>query len=137
MRNISYTQMRAELSDILDAIRNGETVVVTQRGRPDTVLSGSLAESGREPHGNGVSGCQKNPRTYTITGESRSENGKVFHAKSSDGMPKNWQQVQAKRSSEFKTSTSDGRGVAKSSFKDALNKTKVKHAKIIKALEDK
>ena len=37
MKKVSYTQMRAELSDILDALRNGEEVVVTQRGRPDTV----------------------------------------------------------------------------------------------------
>jgi chromosome segregation ATPase len=34
--------MRAELSDILDAIRNGETVIVTQRGKPDTVLCGNI-----------------------------------------------------------------------------------------------
>ncbi len=42
MRRVSYTQMRAELSDILDAIRKGETVIVTQRGKPDTVLCGNI-----------------------------------------------------------------------------------------------
>lgn len=98
MRKVSYTQMRAELSDILDAIRNGETVVVTQRGRPDTVLNGSLVkEAGNER----VSYVSRliTPRGETIYPQA----GKYF----------------------------------KISFDEALSKTKIKHAKIIKALEDK
>jgi septation ring formation regulator EzrA len=34
--------MRSELSDVLDAIRNGESITVTQRGRPDTIINGKI-----------------------------------------------------------------------------------------------
>lgn len=98
MRKISYTQMRAELSDILDAVRNGETIVVTQRGRPDTVLNGALFEEKPEEE-NFIY------KPYII------HKGK---------------HITPKRGSMFKIS-----------FNEALSKTKHKHAKIIKALEDK
>lgn len=39
MKTITYTKMREELSDVLDAIRNGESITITQRGRPDITIS--------------------------------------------------------------------------------------------------
>lgn len=98
MRKISYTQMRAELSDILDAIRNGETIVVTQRGRPDTLLNGALFEENTE-------GSNSILKSYIV------HKGK---------------RITPKKGNYFKIS-----------FNEALSKTKLKHAKIIKALEDK
>ncbi|EMO5715228.1 type II toxin-antitoxin system prevent-host-death family antitoxin [Enterobacter bugandensis] len=99
MRKVSYTQMRAELSDILDAIRNGETVVVTQRGRPDTVLNGSLVLSANE-----------NENVKYVTTITTPSGKKIY--------------------------PSQGK-YFKITFGEALSKTKTKHAKIIKALEDK
>lgn len=100
MKKVSYTQMRAELSDILDALRNGEEVVVTQRGRPDTVLKATVNMQ-----------MQEEEATYffapfiTVKGKKISpKNGGVFKIKT---------------------------------FDEALSRTKSKHSKIIKALEDK
>ncbi|EFJ7595025.1 type II toxin-antitoxin system prevent-host-death family antitoxin [Escherichia coli] len=107
MRKVSYTQMRAELSDILDAIRNGETIVVTQRGRPDTVLNGSLNIEHEHPrrHYSGytvVEGGGKK-RVFGSNNKLELKSGDIVHI----------------------------------SFGEALAKTQKKHAKIIKALEDK
>lgn len=38
MKKITYTQMRSELSSILDDVRNGESIEVTQRGKPNLIL---------------------------------------------------------------------------------------------------
>lgn len=107
MRKVSYTQMRAELSDILDAIRNGETVVVTQRGRPDTVLNGSLNIEHESPrrHYSGYKVVEGSAKTRVFGSDSKLDlkSGDIVHI----------------------------------SFRDALAKTQKKHAKIIKALEDK
>lgn len=107
MRKVSYTQMRAELSDILDAIRNGETVVVTQRGRPDTVLNGSLNIEHEHP--------QRHYAGYTVV----EGNGRARLFGSKRDLPiKSGETIHI-------------------SFDEALAKTQRKHAKIIKALEDK
>lgn len=117
MRKISYTQMRAELSDILDAIRNGETVVVTQRGRPDTVLKGSI-NSGRS--------------VFTESHGERHSSGWTEVLKTSDGRVKF-----VKKASNGQILSEVFTDSTKVSFYDALELTKKKHAKIIKALEDK
>lgn len=111
MRKVSYTQMRAELSDILDAIRNGETVVVTQRGRPDTVLNGSLHIGHIRPFSDYM--------TFTST-KNDSGAGKITLRRA------NGEVVEVSGAKDLKIS-----------FKEALEKTQFKHAKIIKALEDK
>ncbi|EJJ3987694.1 hypothetical protein NI343_003496 [Salmonella enterica] len=38
MKVLSYSRMRAELADVLDCLRNGETVTITQKGKDDLVL---------------------------------------------------------------------------------------------------
>ncbi|SQI42217.1 Antitoxin of toxin-antitoxin stability system [Serratia plymuthica] len=38
MKEITYTRFRADLSQVLDEIRDGETFVVTQRGKEPIVL---------------------------------------------------------------------------------------------------
>ncbi|MEI9743090.1 type II toxin-antitoxin system prevent-host-death family antitoxin [Enterobacter ludwigii] len=113
MRKVSYTQMRAELSDILDAIRNGETVVVTQRGRPDTVLNGSLVHETTNFNSSPVESREHRSEYLVQTIE-----GKWYEMR-----PRG--QINPVRRSK------------KSSFSEALNKTQLKHARIIKALEDK
>lgn len=110
MRKISYTQMRAELSDILDAIRNGETVVVTQRGRPDTVLNGSLQVEHVIPGG-------LNDPHWRLCMTS------VPDKTESSGWHQDLKLIHDT--------------IHKISFDEALQKTQTKHAKIIKALEDK
>lgn len=115
--------MRAELSDILDAIRNGETVVVTQRGRPDTVLNGSTKVEPLKPV--------------------------LFHKRDTTGRPRiNQPSIEISRNSAgqlvYVTKAPNGEILSKTiaagnkvSFSDALSKTQKKHARIIKALEDK
>jgi antitoxin Phd len=105
--------MRAELSDILDAIRNGETVVVTQRGRPDTVLNGSVDYEKK------ITVTKGNKYTIQV---SKTPSGDTCY-------------VTKKPNGEVVTSIYKNTGPV--SFKDALIKTQRKHAKIIKALEDK
>lgn len=43
MKKYTYTNMRTELSDVLDILRSGESVTITQRGKPDVVLQGLSA----------------------------------------------------------------------------------------------
>lgn len=45
MKKITYTQMRSELSDVLERVRLGESFVVTQRGRPDIFIEGHTMTS--------------------------------------------------------------------------------------------
>ncbi|HED1243933.1 TPA: type II toxin-antitoxin system prevent-host-death family antitoxin [Enterobacter bugandensis] len=121
MRKVSYTQMRAELSDILDAIRNGETVVVTQRGRPDTVLSGALAGSENVlPRESSLQQHVPHIKTYLVEGHLK--DGSLYHSNTS---------------AHFTRNRLDSMTLVKTSFSEALKKTQKKHAKIIKALEDK
>lgn len=114
MRKVSYTQMRSELSDILDAIRNGETVVVTQRGRPDTVLNGSLHFE------------HLHPSRYPSSRDQMFEVHKLDESTSITFAAAGDKNIQVFPLESIKVS-----------FKEALNKTQQKHAKIIKALEDK
>lgn len=123
MRKVSYTQMRAELSDILDAIRNGETVVVTQRGRPDTYLNGSTKDEPKKPilfHKRDSAGRAHSGQPFIEV--SRNSAGQVMYvSKAPNG------EILSKVITKGE----------KVSFSDALSKTQKKHAKIIKALEDK
>lgn len=90
MKTISYSKMREELADVLDALRNGESITITQRGRPDITIAAA-----------------QEPRRY-MGRESKNIISMMF------------------------TSTSK-----RVSFDEAKEKTKKKHAGIIKALEDK
>jgi antitoxin Phd len=106
MKKISYTKMREELADVLDMLRNGEDITITQRGRPDitisAVKSGSVTWVGKQmisiPKGN----------AGNVSVKTRKLAGSVL-------------------------SQSSG----KVSFQEAKTKTRMKHAGIIKALEDK
>ncbi|HIE9112526.1 type II toxin-antitoxin system Phd/YefM family antitoxin [Klebsiella variicola] len=109
MRKISYTQMRAELSDILDAIRDGETFVVTQRGKPDTVLNGWR---------------EKNACCHLVDSTMSKE---IKYRECDDDFTKIVPVVGSVIAGTLSTHA----------FEDALKRTKKKHAKIIKALEDK
>ncbi len=108
MKTISYTKMREELADVLDMLRNGEDITITQRGRPDITLSATRATPSP--------GCWVEKRT------SSASRGKGEHYNAL---------TKQLAGSVLKQST------VKVSFQEAKNKTKIKHAGIIKALEDK
>ncbi|HFW4795748.1 TPA: hypothetical protein ACIBS5_001054 [Salmonella enterica subsp. diarizonae serovar 60-67:z35:-] len=38
MKVLSYSRMRAELADVLECLRNGEVVIITQKGKDDLTL---------------------------------------------------------------------------------------------------
>lgn len=42
MKTISYTYMREHLTEVLDALRCGEEITVTQRGKVDVILNANL-----------------------------------------------------------------------------------------------
>lgn len=59
MKTITYTQMRSDLSATLELLRSGESVTVTQRGKPDTVISAKTVDKV-------VSGKEIKPQNKTI-----------------------------------------------------------------------
>lgn len=106
MKVISYTQMRNDLSEILDALRAGEAIVITQRGKPDLMLNGEVIEK-EDPFGEIMS-------PPTLADESGDKHTRVISI-----------------------TYADGNNVVSRNFREALKRTKWKHAKTIKALGDK
>jgi len=97
MKTISYTKMRDDLANVLEMLRSGEPVTVTQRGKPDIVLN-----------------AEAEPAIKSGSWRTAGEN-----------QPKQLITSLTKKMSEGMT------------FEQAKAKTQIKHAHIIKALEDK
>lgn len=110
MKTISYTKMRDELADVLDMLRNGEDITVTQRGRPDIIL---MAKAAPVPKG-----------------EWRAVGEPVERVR--NGITERVTTLRRERVLEVK-----GKNRGYITFDEARLKTASKHAKIIKALEDK
>ncbi|QCR38757.1 type II toxin-antitoxin system Phd/YefM family antitoxin [Nissabacter sp. SGAir0207] len=125
MKNISYTRMRDELADVLEALRNGEQIIVTQRGKPDILLSARAAG------GVGVLGFmnKSDDRADIYAGNATTWDPM--------GLPKHLTESVKKvedLAHPHRSILPPGRSL---SFDEAIEKTRKKHAKIIKALEDK
>ncbi|MDE9543729.1 type II toxin-antitoxin system Phd/YefM family antitoxin [Xenorhabdus bovienii] len=156
MKKVTYTQMRAELSDILELIRNGETVVITQRGKPDTKINGSIIVS----EGESVNKKQKIApavKTSVVDVDSLPSDMNAFLYKFDalakslqpspeviEGMQRMANQLNAiVNSPEMRqlykkaNDTINYLNSNSEAFKKALLHTQTKHADIIKALEDK
>ncbi len=108
MKTISYTKMRDELADVLEALRGGEPVTITQRGKADIVISAQT--------GVGVSPPAQ-PDWRKSNTEIKNANETKAIVKTGNSLTKRAQKLL--------------------SFQEAKSRTQSKHASIIKALEDK
>ena len=51
MKKATITEAKNQLSALIDRVRHGETIVITDRGRPVARLVSALAEAGDDPEG--------------------------------------------------------------------------------------
>ncbi len=128
MKIISYTHMREHLTEVLDALRNGEQITVTQRSKADLVLSSEpvLTPVSRE---SGVPGCKLTSGPVKTRASTPVKNVTPQDKSTRDGQF----MVAGKEGRRGKDPVS-GKGL---SFSDAKERTKVRHAGVIKMLSDK
>lgn len=113
MKTLSYTQMRNELSEVLEALRSGEEVVITQRGKPNLILNGVSLEKEEPSNAESMLASNLNEKMASL--------GKRLVTEHTHG---------------FTLTYNDG-SIVTHDFKTALKRTKAKHARTIKALGDK
>lgn len=138
MKNVSYTQMRTELSTILDTLRKGGSVTITQRGKPDVVISGAIPSSCEQRCTGEYAGDVPAITPYTRRAERPSD--KLLSPDAISHIRRIGDDVKAIRSAQdFSDTPEDIQCVTdkRTDFQKALDKTKIKHADIIRALEDK
>ncbi|WP_185957642.1 type II toxin-antitoxin system Phd/YefM family antitoxin [Citrobacter amalonaticus] len=133
MKKITYTHMREHLTEVLEALRNGESFTVTQRGKPDLILQGrSVIETGYIPirsahmsvppiRESGLTNRAKELGKHRGHNIHREEGGGtvVRMSRDSNSLPK---------------ATSSKKGLT---FSEAKERTKARHAGVIKMLGDK
>lgn len=128
MKTISYTYMREHLTEILDALRLGEEITVTQRGKADLVLSAlkPLNLESVESVGKLYGLQDREPRKSAFKGTRQD----VRERGQARGIDKGvWKVV---------GSPSKGQASGKKmSFSEAKERTKSRHAGVIKMLGDK
>ncbi|WP_158586338.1 type II toxin-antitoxin system Phd/YefM family antitoxin [Serratia inhibens] len=143
MKEITYTRLRADLSQVLDEIRDGETFVVTQRGKESIVLgqgNKKLPTSNvnkldskflKAAIRNTVSAMSTNTVTSLIASKELEALGIMMKAQGKlDPTTIRALQKQAESAAKLKPSN-------QVSIKDAVAEVRKRHAKTIKDLEDK
>lgn len=128
MKTISYTYMREHLTEILDALRLGEEITVTQRGKADLVLS-ALKPLNLEP-------VESVGKLYGL--QDREPRKSVFKGTRQDARERG--QALGIEKGAWKVVGSSSKGHAsgkKMSFSEAKERTKSRHAGVIKMLGDK
>ena len=137
MKTITYTQMRSDLSATLKLLRSGESVTVTQRGKPDTVISAKTVDKV-------VSGKEIKPQNKTIDAHLAQLISSNLSPQVTEGVMKFTKQLdvllQSDEAHQAMMKAANAalalQGVSESFIK-ALQHTQTKHAEIIKKLEDK
>ncbi|EIM2944564.1 type II toxin-antitoxin system Phd/YefM family antitoxin [Escherichia coli] len=137
MKTITYTQMRSDLSATLELLRSGESVTVTQRGKPDTVISAKTVDKV-------VSGKEIKPQNKTIDAYLAQLISSNLSPQVTEGVMKFTKQLDVLlQSDEARQAMMKAANAAlalqgvSESFIKALQHTQTKHAEIIKKLEDK
>ncbi|MEI2684618.1 type II toxin-antitoxin system Phd/YefM family antitoxin [Erwinia aphidicola] len=138
MKTITYTQMRSDLSATLELLRSGESVTVTQRGKPDTVIVAKNG-NGLEDRKNEVQRPNKTVSSHLAQLISSNLSPQMM-----EGVMKLTRQLddllQSDQTQQVMIKASNAaaslQGVS-DSFVKALQHTQKKHAEIIKQLEDK
>ncbi|EOS9515301.1 type II toxin-antitoxin system Phd/YefM family antitoxin [Escherichia coli] len=137
MKIITYTQMRSDLSATLDCLRSGESVTVTQRGKPDLVISAKSVDEI-------ASADEVKTSAKTIDTHLAQLIASNLSPQITEGVMKITKQLDALLQSDEARQTmmkATNAAVAlqgvSESFIKALQHTQTKHADIIKKLEDK
>ena len=137
MKIITYTQMRSDLSATLDCLRSGESVTVTQRGKPDLVISAKSVDEI-------ASADEVKTSAKTIDTHLAQLIASNLSPQITEGVMKLTKQLDALLQSDEARQTmmkATNAAVAlqgvPESFIKALQHTQTKHADIIKKLEDK
>ncbi|QUG51172.1 type II toxin-antitoxin system Phd/YefM family antitoxin [Enterobacter cloacae] len=137
MKIITYTQMRSDLSATLDCLRSGESVTVTQRGKPDLVISAKSVDEI-------ASADEVKTPAKTIDTHLAQLIASNLSPQITEGVMKLTKQLDALLQSDEARQTMMKaanaavalQGVSESFIK-ALQHTQTRHAEIIKKLEDK
>lgn len=137
MKIITYTQMRSDLSATLDCLRSGESVTVTQRGKPALVISAKSVDEI-------ASADEVKTSAKTIDTHLAQLIASNLSPQITEGVMKLTKQLDALLQSDEARQTmmkATNAAVAlqgvSESFIKALQHTQTKHADIIKKLEDK
>lgn len=138
MKTITYTQMRSDLSATLELLRSGESVTVTQRGKPDTVIiakvGAGLMDRQKEVQRPDDTVSSHLAQLISSNASPQMAEGVMNLAKQLDDLLKSDQAKQVMM--KVSTAAVSLQGVSESFIK-ALQHTQTKHAEIIKKLEDK
>lgn len=137
MKTITYTQMRSDLSATLELLRSGESVTITQRGKPDLVINAHVDHKD-------VQHKENQPSAVAIQSHLAQVISSNISPEIQEGVMRLTKQLNDLLQSEEarKTMVQASKaaiaiqGVSES-FIRALQHTQVKHADIIKKLEDK
>lgn len=137
MQKVTYTQFRAELANFLESMRNGESFIVTQKGKPDLIIQKTSNETNKRALNTNeikkeISSLIKNANTSHISPEivcgiKEMLNKLVGYLDSEETKKVSQKLID---SAEIVKNNSE-------SFEKALLLTQKKYAHIIKALEDK
>ncbi|CAI1580741.1 Antitoxin of toxin-antitoxin stability system [Serratia quinivorans] len=143
MKEITFTRLRADLSQVLDEIRNGETFIVTQRGKESVMLgqdnSKSListtnvldSEILKAMVRNAVSAINADKVTPSIVSKEVEALGRII--KLQGMLDKTTVDTLQKQAESVKPSNSANQ----LSIKDAVDEVRKRHAKTIRDLEGK
>ena len=137
MKTITYTQMRSDLSTTLEDLRSGEIIIVTQRGKPDLVISAKVADQSQKTiHSlivnNTLDAYLGNYIASTMSPQAKE--GAMKIAKQLEDLLKS---EEARKALVKVADTARVLHGVSESFAKALQHTQSKHAEIIKKLEDK
>lgn len=143
MKEITYTRLRADLSQILDEIRDGETFIVTQRGKESVMLGQNNNKSSTSKTNtldnktlkamvrNTVSAINANQVTPSIISKEVEALGRMI--KLQGVLDKTMIDTLQKQAE----SAGRSNPVKQISVKEAVAEVRKRHAKTIKDLEDK
>ncbi|WP_261137046.1 type II toxin-antitoxin system Phd/YefM family antitoxin [Serratia quinivorans] len=143
MKEITYTRLRADLSQVLDEIRDGETFIITQRGKEPVMLGQDNNKSSIQKSNsldnktlkamvrNTVSAINANQVTPSIISKEIEALGQMIKLQGVlDKATIDALQKQAELAGKSSPPT-------QMSVKDAVAEVRKRHAKTIKDLEDK
>ncbi|MEB4702464.1 type II toxin-antitoxin system Phd/YefM family antitoxin [Klebsiella quasipneumoniae] len=137
MKTITYTQMRTDLSATLELLRSGESVTVTQRGKPDLILRG-------EPDNSQLIVKEIKPTAKKLDTQLAQLIASNISPQTREGIMRLTKQLDdLLRSDEARQALTKVANTAialqgvSESFIKALQHTQTRHADIIKKLEDK
>ncbi|MNC35296.1 type II toxin-antitoxin system [compost metagenome] len=143
MKEITFTRLRADLSQVLDEIRDGETFIITQRGKESVMLgqdnSKSListtnvldSEILKAMVRNAVSAINADKVTPSIVSKEVEALGRII--KLQGMLDKTTVDTLQKQAESVKPSNSANQ----LSIKDAVDEVRKRHAKTIRDLEGK